>query len=59
MTTALLAFLIVGVVWVIVAIIFMALLLLPRREQKPGPMEYREPRVMTRILDGNNSTKEN
>jgi len=56
MTTAILAFLIIGC-FAFVALV--AWLLRPRREPKQEPMEYQEPRVMTRIWDGNNSTKEN
>jgi len=56
MITALFAFLIGGCLVFIAAIVW---LLRPRREPKPEPMEYTEPRVMTRIWDGNtNSTKE-
>lgn len=57
MTAAILAFLIIGCLAFVAAI---AWLLRPRREQKPEPMEYQEPRVFTRIWDGNtNTTKEN
>lgn len=56
MTDALLAFLIIGCLIFVAAIVW---LLRPRREPKPEPMEYQEPRVFTRIWDGNNSTKEN
>lgn len=41
MTTAVLAFLIVGCLIFIAAIVW---LLRPRREPKPEPMEYQEPR---------------
>lgn len=56
MTDALLAFLIVGCLIFIAAIVW---LLRPRRERPPEPMEYQEPRVFTRIFDGTNINKEN
>ena len=57
MTDAILAFLIGGC---LISIALILWLLWHRREPPPEPMEYTEPRVFTRIWDGNaNSTKEN
>lgn len=53
--TLAIAALAIGCLIFIAAIVW---LLRPRRERPPEPMEYQEPRVMTRIWDGNNINKE-